>query len=521
MATPNKNLKAVFEYFGLTNLAVSKALNLDPSLVSRYLSGHRQLKAASPQMDAIADLILERGRRVQDVEWLKQQFVAAELPTDISTVYRLKQNLILWLAADGDTLRRNLGTTLPGRIAGTVPFVNKPERTSASTQDNDTKTGYLEIVFALRLALCALPRGATVGVFLSNDRLATAANEDVSALFREMISANDLHLNMVVCVSGDTQAMSKLLDSYMGALISGHVRLSVLHGMTQPVTSSMHILVQSTYAMLVTETAGASAPPIATVIRNTDFIHEMQDSFDIAARYAQPILNIYDDNFSRNILEILYMEFCTPGALDIVKDSINPLYMTTEAYDRFLKTRSHPQEEYAWRSAEFVRFKSGMDRVLKTGSPYREIICLSRLNDIVLRGSCRMAGLYFMERGYIDLDTMGCTAILNGYINYLESTPNFSMLILDDLSVLHQNNCWHLKKNQSLGINYWQGREPVTIHSDQLMLLREFQMHFDQLWAQGVGAVGSRANVISILRNVARRLENKTADERTNTRRRK
>ena len=62
MATPNKNLKAVFAYLGLTNLAVSKALNLDPSLVSRYLSGHRQLKASSPQMDTIADFILERRR---------------------------------------------------------------------------------------------------------------------------------------------------------------------------------------------------------------------------------------------------------------------------------------------------------------------------------------------------------------------------------------------------------------------------------------------------------------------------
>lgn len=512
MATPNKNLKAVFEYLGLSNLAVSKALNLDPSLVSRYLSGHRQLKAASPQMDAIADFILERGRRVQDVEWLKQQFAAAELPTELSTVYRLKQNLILWLATDGDTLRRNLGTSLPGRIANTAPLTKKPERARVSAPDNDTKTGCLGIVFALRPVLAALQKGTTVGVFLSNDRLSTAVNEDVSALFLEMISANDLRLNLVVCVSGDTQAMSKLLDGYMGALISGHVRLSVVHGMTQTVTSSMHILVQSDYAMLVTETAGASAPPIATVIRNTDFIREMQESFEIAARYAQPVLNIYDDNFSRNILEILHMEFCTTGALDIVKDSINPLYMTAEAYDRFLKTRGHVPEEYAWRSAEFVRFKRGMDHVLKAGSPYREIISLSRLNDIVLRGSCRMAGLYFMERGYIDLDATGCADVLNGYISYLESAPNFSVLILDDLSVLHQNNCWHLKQNQSLGINYWQGREPVMIHSDQLMLLREFQAHFNSLWAQGAGAVGSRANVISILRDVAAKLQKHKGD---------
>lgn len=135
MAVPNKNLKAAFEYLGLTNLAVSKALNLDPSLISRYLSGHRQLKAASPQMDAIADFILGGGRCVQDIQWLSQQFTAAGLPTERSTVNRLKQNLILWLATDGDTLRRNLGASLPGLISATAPLGKKDERKTAFASD--------------------------------------------------------------------------------------------------------------------------------------------------------------------------------------------------------------------------------------------------------------------------------------------------------------------------------------------------------------------------------------------------
>ncbi|MGJ4848752.1 helix-turn-helix domain-containing protein [Bacillota bacterium Meth-B3] len=506
MREPNHNLKSVLEHLGLTNLAVAKAIGVDPSSVSRILSGQRRLPAASPQMEALADHILVQSRRVADMDWLKAQFQAAGLPTDISTVYRFKQNLIMWLATDGKKLRRNLGASLPSDIAGGAPRAPKQTAPEASSAQSDVKIGLVEIVFALRPALAALKKGEAVNIFLSNDRLTTVTNEDVSALVCRMIAENGLYVNMVVCVSGDTRAMSKLLDSYMSTLISGHVKLSVVHGMTQTVTSSMHILMQNGYAMLVTETAGAAAPPIATVIRNADFVREMQDSFAAAARYAQPILNIYNDNFSRNILEILYMEFCTPGALDIVKDSLNPLYMKPKAYDRFLRTRGHAQAEYAWRSAEFVRFKNGMDAVLKAGSPYREIISLTRLNDIALRGSCRMAGLYFMELGYIDLDAEGCAAILTGYIDYLEHEPNFNLLILDDLSILHQNNCWHIKQNQSIGINHWQGREPVMIHSDQLMLLREFQAHFDKLWEDGQKAVGNRANVISILQDVVRRL---------------
>jgi hypothetical protein len=250
---------------------------------------------------------------------------------------------------------------------------------------------------------------------------------------------------------------------------------------------------------------------VGRLLQDKAFVQETESNFETAIRHAQPILSIYGDDYTSNILEILHTQFCTPGALNVVKDSVNPLFMSVDGYDRLLKTRGHSETEYSWRSSEFMRFKSGMDAVLKAGTPYREILSLMRLNDIVLRGSCRMAGLYFMEHGYIDLDRQGCLDIINGYIHYLENEPSFSLIILDDLSVLHQSNCWHLKSNQSLGIHCWQGAEPVMIHSNQLILIREFQSYFDKLWAQGEKAGNSRAGVISLLRDVAKRLEREKA----------
>lgn len=508
MATPNAHLKAAMQYLGITNVELSKALGCDPSLISRCTSGERSLKAGSVQINAIAEYILSRAKRMQDVDWLKARFIEAGLSTDNSTVYRFKQNLILWLATDGETLRKNLGRSLPGNIAGGTPAWEKQEQMQSTTTDSVVKIGIMEIVFILRPALDALPKGATVRIFLSNDRLYTATNEDVAALFRELIAKNGLHFQMVVCVSGDTQAMSRLLDAYIEALISGHVRLCIVHGLTQTVTSAMHILVSDDLCFLINETIGASAPPIAAVIRNKAFVAETAGNFEVAARYTQPVLKIYGDEFTRDVIEILALEYYTPGALDVVKDSINPMFMTMAAYDRFLRTRGHSKAEFFWRSAEFARFKAGMDANLKNGVPFREIISLSRLNDIVLHGHCRMAGLYFAERGYIDLDAQGCADVLNGYIDYLTNEPNFSLLIIDDLTALHGNNCWHIKRSGHVSINNWQGREPVMVYSDQLALLREFQMHFDALWTQGAGAVGSRANVISILKDVAERIEN-------------
>ncbi|NLT97591.1 MAG: helix-turn-helix transcriptional regulator [Christensenellaceae bacterium] len=504
MIKSTDNLKAVLDYYGIAQNELAQALDIDPSLVSRWLSGARKLRAASPQMNALAEYILAHSKRVHDMEWLKAQFEAASLPTDLSSVYRTKQNLIMWLASDGENLRRNLGGSPPGTAAKSL--APKKLQTIARSGDNAVKLGCLDMALELESILSGLSPKSTVNIFLSSDQITTTVNEDIAALLLRIIKKNDLKTRLVVCVSGDTQAMSALIDTYMGALVSGHIQLSVVHGLTQTVTNQMHLIIPGTAAMLVTETPGLIAPPVAVIIREPSFIVEIQKSFEQAARYAQPVLNIYGDDFSRNILEILYREFCTPGALDVVKDNINPMYMTEDAYNRVLLAQGHNEEEYAWRSGEFTRFKSGMNETLRGGSVFREILSLARLNQIAQDGFCRMPGLYFMNKGFVLLDAQGCIEVLNGYVRYLETVPNFHLLILDDIATLHSDNCWQLKQNHHLAINHWSGAEPVMIHSDQLILLREFQAHFDRLWAQGAGGIGNRSGVISVIQDVVKRL---------------
>lgn len=499
---PNGNLKSVLEFLGISNLALARALDLDPSLISRYISGERRLIAASSQMAAIADFILKHCNRLQDIQWLTDQFHSVGLPTDVSTTGQFKQNLILWLAADGEILRKNFGFDKPANVV----LLDPPENYRCISTADDVQIGCLSIVSELIQILQNLPPKTVIDIFISNDRIVSITDQDISDTLLKQIEKNDLQIRLIVCVSGDTQAMSLILNTYIGALVSGNIRLSIIYAVTQTVINQMALLIPNRYVFLITETNGGAAPPVAMAVRNSEFITDMERNFEMAWHYGQPLLKLYDDNFSRNILEILFTEFCSPGPLDVVKDSINPMYMPIKAYDRFLKTRGHDQDEFAWRSAEFTRFKRGMDNVLATDVPFREILSMSRLNDIVSKGSCRMAGLYFMERGYIDLDTEGCIAILYGYIEYLKNVPNFNLLIVDDLNQLHRNNCWQLKQNYHLAINYWSGPEPIMIYSNQIMLLREFQTHFEMLWEQGQKSLPNRANVIAILQNIIDRL---------------
>ena len=134
----------------------------------------------------------------------------------------------MWLATDGETLRRNLGPSLSGDIAGEQPPA-PIQRETTHLSDGDALLGSLQIVLALRPTLSALANGTVVDIFLSNDQLRIMQNEDVSQILTEMIADIGLRLRVVVCVSGNMQAMSRLLDAYMPSLVSGHVRLSVVH----------------------------------------------------------------------------------------------------------------------------------------------------------------------------------------------------------------------------------------------------------------------------------------------------
>jgi transcriptional regulator with XRE-family HTH domain len=499
-----RNLKTVMDYFAISGNQLAKALDVDPSLVSRWLSGKRKLRAASAQMDALAEYILAQSRSIDDIKWLNAHFETEGLPIELSSVHRIKQNLVVWLASDGDSLRRNLG--------GDASDMGRPQPVAAEAapacpaQQSSIRLGFIQIALDLEPLFASLAPESRMDIFLSSDRIAAIVQEDISDLIIRAIEKSRLSIRLVVCVSGDTQAMSRLINVYMQPLVSGHIRFLLVHGMTQAVTNQMHLIIPDGAVMLVTETPGIAAPPVALVVTDGSFVEETQKSFEQTVRYAQPALQVYSDDYSRNILEILYMEFATPGSLDVVKDSVNPLYMPKEAYDRALLALGHEGAEFAWRSAEFARFKAGMDGVLGGDSVFREILSLSRLMQVAQDGFCCMPGLYFMKKGFVNLNAEGCAAILDGYIHYLEAVPNFHLLILDDLSALHAGSCWHIKRNTSMAANCWSGDEPLMIHTNQILIVNEFQSHFDALWAQGAGSIGNRSGVIAILRDVVGRL---------------
>lgn len=495
------NLKRALEYFGISNLELAKGTEIDPSLISRYLSGQRQLKAASKQANAIAEYLLVKADSGDKIDWLEEQFEEMGIPTDISSVFRMKDNLIAWISTDGMS-----ALTIPSSFEteGEIPQTVQP-----ASEGRGVLIGLAAVMDELTSLLRDIPDRAVLDVFLTSDRIRLFSDPGFVALIRDVIAGKHASLNIVICVSGNTQSLNRVVNCYMGNMVEGSMQFYTFFGATQNIAEQMYIVIRGRGVAMITETPVSSSKPVGIFVSDEDFIEEISHSFNTTYRFSQPMFNLYSDSQTRNMIEVLYTEYCLPGSLCVVKDSVNPMYMSYENYCRVLRDNNADDGQYMWKCGEYKRFKEGFDNMLSTGMDCREIISYKRLRAILRDGKCQMAGLYFLGSGFFNLDARGCRDILTGYIEYLEKYPNFSLLILDDLPELHSSNCWHVKQNSSIAINDWSGDAPVMLQSNHNVLVHEFQTHYDEIWERGKGSLRNRVYMISILKKVIEELNTK------------
>lgn len=498
MSAPATNLKKILDQLKISNIVLSKAVNVDPSLVSRWLNGQRQIKLSSEVLDKLSGFLFNKVQLMNCTDWLKNQMELDGLFFDYATSDALQKGFRLWLANDGFYVNETRDMVRTGNNVLPELYVQN---------ENRIQTGFVEISAFLDGFLKALPDGSKIDVHLSSEDAGFLLHDAISKIFFDTMLDKKIHMRLVISLTNNTTAMSRLLSHYIQAIVEGLLNISVVHNMTQAITNQSTFIIGDELVFIVCETPKSLAPPIGTPIYETSFLREAKKSFDRAYNFSQPLFQRFNDGFTRNILEILYQEYAMPGNLDVIKDNVNPLCMSLKEYDRVLKSFGDADEQFKWRSDEFARFKTGMEEILKNDSAIREILSLKRLEQIAKKGRCKMPGLYFMYPGIAYLDAPGCLAVMEGYIDYLKHAHNFHVIILDDMPLLHENCCWHLKQNMSLTLNGWTKDENITIFSTQLMLTHEFQMIYNDLWDRENYSEGKRKKTIQTLQDIAGQLK--------------
>jgi hypothetical protein len=500
------NLKAVMKHFEIQNNALAKALNVDPAQISRWKNGKRELKVASEMMGPLADYILSRILTSRDIDWLKKAFAGDGFDTDFEMILQLRGTLILWLASDGTEFKRQFWEYRgddSGNRTSDIDYgeyqhcIGSTRRIYSS--DYSVMAGCLDITLKFEKIFSTLEAGSNVDIYLSSENNTIIMNEEVVHAILSAITKRNIHVRCLLSISSNSIALSRIINAYMQPIVTASMEVAVVHGIMQPVLNQMSVIVPGVCIAVISEVRDSCAPVAALFVTEENFVKSALASFEYTYHYAQPIATAYSDSYAKNILDIFYQEFAEPGNLDILKDSINSMYMSQAAFKAFLKAGGRSGDALLRRSNEFKRFKYGMDENLRSGTVFREIISRERLERIAVEKRCRMPGVYFLEKGILELDAAGCIAILEGYIDYLKSFPNFNLMIADGITAINTDSCWHLKQNRHVTINAWDKQEPTLIYSDQLILTHEFQMHFNNLWMRESYSLGVRGKTIETL----------------------
>ena len=491
-----QNLNKLMEQLDIQNAMLARALNVDPSLVSRWRKEGCGKRNASVHAIAIERFILNRSMTAENRAWLSAQIgkpVFSGMPYG---------GIANWLYPDAVyQTTENEYEDFPNLLLANSFRASVNRQSTYPTHDRvmnlSACDGTDEIAELLNQELAMLEAETDIDIYLNSESSGVAVDKRMLSVLLSAVEEKKININMLVESANNSSMASRLISAYMPMLVQGKLKLSVIQGTPQTFTITMNIVIPNRTAVIITESVQHRHSAVGTVIRDLAIVHDMTDSFENSKRAARPMMIAYDDSFARNIIEAFFEEYGVPGSLDVIKSGLNPLYMTVEDYGRVLREFNHPEDQYQWRYDEFARFKEAMDDVLNN-SRFREVLSLSKLREIVDTGCCRMPSMYFFDAGIWYLDAQDCVNLLDGYIHYLETNPNFNVVLLEDEQLFMPNSCWHIKNNKHIMIHSWNIDNPVMVYSDQLMLIDEFQRHFDSLWSQ-TDIYGSKRHVIGEL----------------------
>lgn len=509
-----QNLNELMTQLKISGAQLARQLKHDATLISKWRkNGFGKCHASQHALD-VGKYVAGKHLSPENQSWLSARLRTAGVSGAITP-----ESVALYLYPEADIPRVTPeGPFASMEVVDSVRaiFVKPPATAAPSTRRADAlydvRAGLGEIASVVYEELSNVADGSEVDIFLSSESVSSAVDKGLLDSLIVLSRAKQLTLNVLVQSANNSAMLSRLVGAYIPLLVDGRLRLSLVQGTPQTFSASMNILAPDRAAIIVTEAVQKKSAAIATIVRDADMLSDMRENFVTTSQYSRPLMTAYDDNFGRNIIEAFFEEYGMPGSLDVIKSGLNPMFITPVQYNGIVAKFGYDKEQYEWRCREFFRFKEAMDGVLQS-SRFREVLSLTKLNEIAETGRCRMPAMYFMNAGIWYLDAADCLHVLDGYIRYLEQLPTFEVVLLEDERLFMENSCWHIKNNKHVIIHSWNTERPIMVYSDQLLLIDEFQKHFDHLWSSIDAGSISKRNTILTLREYRARIAAKAAHE--------
>ena len=501
----NKNLKALVDRFEMKGNELAAAAGVSGALVSHWLNGRKSLNPASDYIEKIAAYAVTlAGDDQSKRDWLSKAAASGttrrdlngdrELTTALMEWICLKEDETLTLSADRETAqtpdvfaafysaskvlhfdlkRRNFPAH--GLVGRGVRYAAAAKQESLFLKGEDSIAEHLQN----RILASDNEQISVVNITLSSASCKTIVFQKIrNVLNREGLVQK---FKLRVLMPQNSGNILPIVSGYMTLLAEGLMELAEVENYftASPLVNTVTIDTQKFGCMVINE------PPVGEPVGV--FLSDstgMGERFDQLLANAVPLITAYGEGDTREIRNILTKELSLPGDLDILQGCINPIYMTTEAYTKVLIRLGCQDDQLTWRIEEFERLKSLLNDNLKK-HVIREIIYLPRLEQILSEHGCLVSALHFLGVGVCRLTLEECRDILEGYLWYCDSYPNFNLVLAEEVKTEIKNSCWHVKHDAHVLMQSWaNGEAACAAYSQNAEMHTSFQKQFEQIWTE-------------------------------------
>lgn len=503
-------LKYLLSALGVSINRLSKALNVDGSLVNRWVNGKRIPSYDSNYIEAITQFLsanIKNSLQIQLINELFERVFGVDAETDC---IEIKIKKVLFEAQGISLSNHKLHTKEAKKLLkykksmANPPFFNE---VGSMSHDDKIISGTPNVAAAFRhllgLALQTHKRRKAIYITYFNDVFFYMSGEDERRQFQTMLMdlmAQGCEIHYLLRITHDLQRMMDLLNFFKPLLGRNQLYLYYLKSYDSLTLGKDYFIVPET-GVLSCFVAQADKS-CALYLRNPLAISFYEEYWlGLTQSSATPLLIHYPADKEESFRNSLLESEAAIGNRFLFKNSFSIFTLPLQLYKKLLLKRNLSSQEMASALAFHQKCLEAFQTNIKIYE-YKDIYTMDSLHYLVKNRQFYLwdpAGLYA-----VDLEREELVDFLQHLITLLKTYDHYSMAFVrknTHLPGLGKNVSCVLKARHALIVEILgpAGTEPVRFSINEPMVLNSAEASFQKLWQQIAPVMKKKVEVIAWL----------------------
>lgn len=461
-----EKLKTLMSIMNCTNSKLSKGINVDPSLISRWKNGKRHIKPDSPYISLIIDFLLNTKpipAQMGSINHILKTNIQLKEDNDI---LKLKNALVIWLSTSDDNLEENIKPFSYLNSENFSVFINKLSEASTYNQFNtqfqfnfdilpgrDVQMsvysgikGKRNAVLRIMTTLISIDTPSELLCFSDEnfDWLAGDKNFYLTwaALMKKAVSKGH-KIKIIHIVNRSPKEVMAAIEQWTPLHLTGKVESYYMPKyISTNIKKSFWVIPKVLAAGAITASPDGLAE-CTYIIEDPELVNNMTNTFKGLLSQCRKYFNIYNPASNKAYFQSLIDYELSLGNTITLKDTLSSVTLPEEVFIRMLN-QSKLSEEQKNKRIELHRYR--LDAFIKNLSHFKftEILSIDSLFDITNLKLTPIEDIELVPIMYSPQDLYGH---IKNIIKYLNEYDNYELILIKKENLDFGNNIFFAAKD--------------------------------------------------------------------------